>query len=103
MARTKTSENARGAPFRGARGDVVPLPWMRRRRPTPAPRRAPPDDPDDYIVSDRTLLTVGAFLAMLIVGSVWLLETMRANSILEECLMAGRKNCVPIETLLTRR
>jgi hypothetical protein len=63
----------------------------------------PPSDPDDYPVSDRALLSVGVFIAVLIVGSVWLLETMRTNAILEECVMAGRKNCVPITAPLMQR
>ena len=52
--------------------------------------------PIDYPVSDRTLLTIAACLALLILGCVWLLETMHNNSILEDCLMAGRRNCSPI-------
>jgi hypothetical protein len=69
---------------------------LARRRKRPQPKPAPAVDPDDYPVSDRTLLTIAACIALLILGSVWLLETMHKNSILEDCLMAGRKNCSPI-------
>ena len=76
--------------------DIVPLPWHARRKRPPQPKRAPATDPDDYPVSDRTLLTIAACLALLILGCVWLLEAMHKNSILEDCFMAGRKNCSPI-------
>jgi hypothetical protein len=78
--------------------EIVPLPWIARRKPRPSPRSPRPQDldPDDYIISTRALLTIGAFLVLFVVSTVWLLETMRRNALLEECLMAGRKNCVPI-------
>jgi len=83
---------------KGRTAEIVPLPWIARRKPRPSPRRpwAQDVDPDDYIVSTRALLTIGAFLVLFVISTVWLLETMRKNALLEECLMAGRKNCVPI-------
>jgi hypothetical protein len=82
---------------RGSAGaDIVPLPWLARRKKRAEPKRPQAADPDDYPVSDRTLLTIAACLALLILGCVWLLETMHKNSILEDCLMAGRRNCTPI-------
>jgi hypothetical protein len=80
--------------------DIVPVPWIARRkraraRETNAPR-AQGQDPDDYLISTRTLVAVSVFIVLLIVVSVWLMETMRVNARLEECLMSGRKNCMPI-------
>jgi hypothetical protein len=85
-------------------GEIIPLPWTARRRRT-ASKSVPahPADPDDYPVSDRTLLTIGTVLALCIVGCVWLLETMRENARLEECLMAGHKNCARLELPATDR
>ncbi|MCC6948824.1 MAG: hypothetical protein IT539_13735 [Bradyrhizobiaceae bacterium] len=78
--------------------EIVPLPWIARRRSRRAARLPDSElhDPDDYVVSTRTLIVIGAFLTLFVVGSVWLLDTMRKNALLEECLMAGRKNCTPI-------
>jgi hypothetical protein len=84
---------------------IIPLPWVARRKPRPTARRSRPQDfdPDDYIVSTRALLVIAAFLVLFIVSTVWLLETMRKNAQIEECLMAGRRNCVPISTPLPER
>lgn len=78
--------------------EIVPLPWVARRkhRRVDEATAAQARDPDDYPVSTRTLILVGAFVAAFVVIGVWLLETMRGNALIEECLMAGRKNCVPI-------
>ncbi|MEX0591274.1 MAG: hypothetical protein WD207_09310 [Xanthobacteraceae bacterium] len=102
MARTHDCKASRRE---AAGAKVVPLPWVARRRPRAAPKPAYPhsDDPDDYPISDRTLLTVGACLALFIVASVWLLGTMRANAWLEDCLMAGHKNCARLVVLPSER
>jgi hypothetical protein len=94
MSRTQHQKGDRNSPRNSA--DIVPLPWHARRKRRPAPKRAHPTDPDDYPVSDRTLLLIAACIGLLILGSIWLLETMHKNSILEDCLMAGRRNCTPI-------
>lgn len=77
--------------------EIVPLPWVaRRKHRIDEVHATQARDPDDYPVSTRTLVLVGAFVAAFVVTGVWLLETMRENALIEECLMAGRKNCVPI-------
>jgi hypothetical protein len=78
--------------------EIVPLPWVARRRSRAAAGQPESElrDPDDYAVSTRTLILVGAFLALFVIVSVWLLDTMRKNALIEECLMAGRKNCTPV-------
>jgi hypothetical protein len=96
MAKLRGRKSERDPSRRSAGANVVPLPWHARRKKRPEPRRQVAD-PDDYPVSDRTLLTIAACLALLILGCVWLLEAMHKNSILEDCLMAGRRNCSPIE------
>ena len=83
---------------------IIPLPWVARKLRRPARRTRPQDfDSDDYIVSTRALVVIAAFLVLFIVSTVWLLETMRKNAQIEECLMAGRRNCVPISTPLPAR
>ena len=37
-----------------------------------------------------------AFILALVVGGLWLQQHMRANGLLEDCLMAGRRNCAPV-------
>lgn len=41
---------------------------------------------------------IGALILvlLLVVGGMWILRHIRANSILEDCMMQGRKNCSPI-------
>jgi hypothetical protein len=96
MARSRGHRGDPGRSRSPAGANIVPLPWLARRKRKPAPKHPHVTDPDDYPVSDRTLLTIAACLALLVLGCVWLLETMHKNSILEDCLMAGRKNCSPI-------
>lgn len=87
-----------GRPARHSGAAVIPLPWVARR-----PRRYPDPsllDPDDYIVTTRALIGVGLFLVLFIGGSVWLMETMHRNSVKEDCLMSGRRNCFPIVTAI---
>lgn len=85
------NENARG-------GEIVPLPWVARRRPRAAAGQPASElrDADDYVVSTRALILVGAFLALFVALSVWVLDTMRENALIEECLLAGRQNCMPV-------
>jgi hypothetical protein len=96
MARQRGHRDDRHRSRGSAGAEIVPLPWHARRKKRPEPRRPQVADPDDYPVSDRTLLTIAACLALLILGCVWLLEAMHKNSILEDCMMAGRRNCSPI-------
>src|SRR5688572_11032132 len=85
--------------------NVVPLPWVARRRLRPVPRQPAlaPADPDDYPIRDRTLVAIAVFLVLLIGSSLWLLETMRKNKELEECLLIGRKYCAPMIAPLVDR
>lgn len=38
------------------------------------------------------------FVALLVVGGVWLANVISKNAKLEDCLMSGRRNCAPIDT-----
>lgn len=38
-------------------------------------------------------VAIGALI--LVVGGVWIQRHIRANSVLEDCIMQGRKNCAP--------
>ena len=38
-----------------------------------------------------------AFMLALVVGVYFLVTALQRNSSLEDCLMAGRRNCAPIE------
>lgn len=80
------------------RGRVLPFPWRRARPPGPAPH-----DPDDYTLSRLQIFGFAVFLALFVTFGVWLLEAMRAQAKLEECLMAGRKNCLLISVPLAER
>ena len=83
----------------GTRGpaEIVPLPWRVRRKPRLEPEPEPQTDKaDEHTLSTRALVGFGLFFLIFIVFGVWLLEAMRARMILEECLMAGGRNCVPI-------
>ena len=81
----------------GTRGpaEIVPLPWRARRKPRPQPEPEP-DEVDEHTLSTRALVGFSLFFLLFIVFGVWLLEAMRARMLLEECLMAGGRNCVPI-------
>lgn len=41
---------------------------------------------------------IGALVlvVMIVIGSLWLQRHMRANGLIEDCMMQGRKNCVPM-------
>ncbi|MGH7059733.1 MAG: hypothetical protein ACREFH_05035 [Stellaceae bacterium] len=41
---------------------------------------------------------IGLFVVLvLVVAGIWLFHALREESRLEDCLMSGRSNCVPIE------
>ncbi len=94
-----------------SKSHVVPL---RRSRPgTHAPVVAPPpvadlgqfeisQEPDDY--RHRMTVNVAAFLflAALIGGGIWLVDTMARMQRDQECVLTGRRGCTPVEVTQTR-
>ena len=42
--------------------------------------------------------TIGALIliVLIVTGGVWIQRHIRANSLIEDCMMQGRKNCAPI-------
>jgi hypothetical protein len=41
---------------------------------------------------------IGALIliVLIVIAGVWIQRHIRANSVLEDCMMQGRKNCAPI-------
>jgi len=48
-------------------------------------------------LSTGALIGIGVFLVALVVGGVWLMNTLRDISKMQDCAMQGRRNCAPIE------
>ncbi|KMO41409.1 hypothetical protein [Methylobacterium aquaticum] len=44
----------------------------------------------------RRALAAMIVLIVLVAGGVWLAETLRRESALEDCLASGRRECVPL-------
>ena len=44
-----------------------------------------------------TLIMIGAFLLLLVVAGVWIMEALRDIGKMQDCAMQGRRNCAPIE------
>jgi hypothetical protein len=53
-----------------------------------------PPEPESRRAAFLGLIVV----AVLVVAAYFLVNALRANSNLEDCLMSGRKNCAPIES-----
>jgi len=90
---------------------VIPL----RRKPpgTRDPAAVPPpvadlakfqadDEPDDY--RHRMIVNVAAFLflAALIGGGLWLVDTMSKMRKDQDCVLSGRRGCTPVKVDTTR-
>jgi hypothetical protein len=62
-----------------------------------------PDEPDDFRHRMIANAVAFAFVGLLIVGAIWLADsilTMRKN---QDCGLQGRKNCAPIEAPVSTR
>lgn len=54
------------------------------------------DEPDEP-PNRRGLLAAIALLAILIAGGLWLNHTLHDVSSIQDCVMAGRRNCAPAQ------
>jgi flagellar biogenesis protein FliO len=64
-------------------------------QPSPAPRQNPDDDRGS--APNRIAALLGLVLiVLLVVAAVYLVQALRRESRLEDCLMSGRTNCMPI-------
>ncbi|HEX5211338.1 MAG TPA: hypothetical protein VFW22_06350 [Pseudolabrys sp.] len=88
---------------------VVLFPRRRSRTPLHAPSPVDDlakyergDDTDDY--GHRMKVNAAAFVVvLLLIGTgLWLAETMAELRKHEDCILAGRNNCAPIETTNSR-
>ncbi len=59
---------------------------------------AEPPDQDQHEQSRSRALIGLVVVALLVVAAVYLVHALRREANLEDCLMAGRTNCAPIET-----
>lgn len=53
---------------------------------------------DDPQPSRRPAIIAMLLVALLVICGFWLSRHLRADTKLEDCLMAGRRNCVPISS-----
>jgi hypothetical protein len=52
------------------------------------------DEPDDKAAQRQTASLAGvAVVLLLLVGGLFLVQQLRSASILEDCLLSGRRNC----------
>lgn len=68
------------------------LPFRARRQPDPAPEAEARERGHGAAIA-----VLICFLVVLIAGGVWLMNTLRDVSRLQDCAMQGRRNCAPIE------
>ena len=53
---------------------------------------------DDEAEARRTAALMGLIVILVLaIAAVFLVRELRSNANLEDCLMAGRRNCAPIE------
>jgi len=57
-----------------------------------------PQDHGPEPESRRAALIGLAVILVLVVGAYFLVTALQRNAALEDCLLAGRRNCAPIET-----
>jgi len=60
---------------------------------TDAARKMQEDDPDP---SRKSAMIAAAVVLALVACGLWLSHVLSASGKLEDCLMAGRRNCAPI-------
>lgn len=54
------------------------------------------DGPDSPPPSRKGPMIALLVIVALVLAGMWLQQHLRATSIMEDCLLAGRKNCAPV-------
>ena len=76
--------------------EIKPFPWEALKSKTAVGNKAEADPEDDHGSNKVTLAVLGGFILLLILFGVWLMGAIKEATRREECLMQGRRNCVPI-------
>lgn len=79
--------------------EIKPFPWEALKSKTGGAGKRPDvddDQADDGSSNKVTLAVLGGFILLLILFGVWLMGAIKEATRREECLMQGRRNCVPI-------
>ncbi len=64
---------------------------------------APHGDRDDEEAARRTAALMGFIVILVLaIAAVYLVRELRISTSIEDCLMAGRRNCAPIEAPMHR-
>jgi hypothetical protein len=58
---------------------------------------------DDYRHRMMTNLLALAFLVLLIIGGIWIADTMAAMRKNQDCVLSGRRGCTPVDAPLPQR
>lgn len=61
------------------------------------------DEPDDFRHRMVANVLAFGFVALLIVGAIWLADSILTMRKKQDCGLQGRKNCVPIEAPVSAR
>jgi hypothetical protein len=65
----------------------------------PGPSRGTPQDDDEEDHSSRAAAVIGLLvIALLVAIGLYVANSLRATSRLQDCVMSGRTNCAPVET-----
>jgi hypothetical protein len=90
------SESSKNSDAPASAPNIVQFPAAQKsasRPHKPAPRTADGEEP----LSTGALIGIGAFLVLLVLSGVWLMNTLRDTGKMQDCAMQGRRNCAPIE------
>ena len=59
----------------------------------------PSDDRDPHEPESRMPVLIGLVVViLLVVAAYWLVQRLHEQGRIEDCLMAGRRNCAPVDT-----
>lgn len=93
---TVVSFKAARARLRRPKGRAVLPPSYLSSAPPALLRANAADAEEDRIRMRQNMAAMAAILAILVIGT-WVIDGLRSYSRLQTCLLAGHRNCVPIE------